>query len=914
MTNPRMTPMLPTASRKHSPVPSSGYASLIATSLALLVSSGALSAATPTERETATPVTAVTAETIMMDAFKVNSVRGALISAQEMKQNNLQFTDSIVAQDVGKLPDNSVADALQRIPGIQVGRSSGEVDLVLIRGLPNFATTLNSEEIFTGTGRGIALQDIPSELVAGVDVYKSNVPDQVEGGIAGLIDIRLRRPLDLKDLEIAGSLTARYGENADKTGLVGSVLASKRWKTADGGEIGALYAYSYQKHYAIDQTVFNFLFEPVGTTVVAGQTTLQLPFTQGSLIIPNDRERQAHSASVQWKPNSNLELYTDFLKTVYRDERQVHFNIGFPRFGGFTAATVHPGTNIPITLNTENNFHLTSTQAFRDKTDGYQSVVGLKWNSGAIKSNAEFIYNWNSVKHRVMIIDTRFAPPAPARYVWTFNDGDGRANQLITGQDITNGNNYFLWGLFDNRDYSTSEQKALKADLEYSMGPGFFTSIKGGIRVSERDAKFRGTTRNDIAPAGATGGDRFAPTVPRTSTIPGFGSINPAGPLDYYSTPHWFGASPDFLYNQAGTIRTLFGLPVTDADFNPTIAFTDTEKTYAGYVQAKYSAKPGELPLDGLVGVRVVKTKQSLTGYRANGTPIDDSEDQTDVLPTLNGRLKLQNDLLFRFSYGRAITRPDFAALNPAATLNAPTTTGGAAGTGSGGNPDLKSVKSDNFDVGLEYYFAKGSYVSLSAFHRKIDGYVQTFATLETIGGVNYVVTRPRNSGEGELQGLEASYQHFPDFLPSFLTGLGWHTNVTYITGDTDSEDPTSTANPRTRTRLDYPQVSKWAYNIIGIYERGPFSARLAYNWRGEFVDTFNGPNQPPSALRTIKSKRTDQLDFSASYRFNDHLIVELGLTNILDSVEQDYFNDPRFVRDTRAMDRTASIGVRYRY
>ena len=126
------------------------------------------------------------AEVVLVE-FVVTGVRGSLISAQEIKQNSVQFVDSIVAQDIGKLPDNTVADALQRVPGIQVGRDNGEVNSVVIRGLPNLGTTLNGREVFTGTGRAVALQDVPSELVAGVDVYKSNAPDQVEGGIAGLI-------------------------------------------------------------------------------------------------------------------------------------------------------------------------------------------------------------------------------------------------------------------------------------------------------------------------------------------------------------------------------------------------------------------------------------------------------------------------------------------------------------------------------------------------------------------------------------------------------------------------------------------------------------------------------------------------------------------------------------------------------
>ena len=312
----------------------------------------------------------------MLDEFVVSEVRGSLIQAQEVKQNSLQFVDSIVAQDIGKLPDNSVADALQRIPGIQVGRANGEVATVVIRGLPNLGTTLNGHEIFTGNSRGVALQDIPAELIAGVDVYKTSTPEQMEGGIAGLIDIRLRRPLDFKGREIAGGGRVIRGENAGKTGYVASVLLSDRWKTEGGGEIGALVSSSYQRHRFLDSISFNFLFSPFTTP----DGPIVIPDTQGAQTIPGDRRRLAHNVSLQWRPNQELEIYSDFFYTEYRNKRQVHFLIGLPKVNGvFESATLYPGTNVASDMATTGNLHLTSTQAFNDRTDGYQAVAGTKW-------------------------------------------------------------------------------------------------------------------------------------------------------------------------------------------------------------------------------------------------------------------------------------------------------------------------------------------------------------------------------------------------------------------------------------------------------------------------------------------------------------------------------------------------------
>lgn len=847
-------------------------------------------------------------ETVLLDTYVVHGVRASLIGAQEIKQNSVQVVDSVVAEDIGKFPDNTVADALQRIPGVQVGRSNGEVNSVIIRGLPNLGTTLNGNEVFTGTGRGLALQDIPAELVAGVDVFKSSAANKIEGGIAGLIDIRTRRPLDFSKPQFAAGLRFIRGENAEKTGQIGSVLVSDR-NTTDFGEIGVLYAGAYQQRYFVDQIAFNFLFESVGvpTGLVPGQTTLMLPFTQGGQVIPGDRRRWAHDLSVQFKPNAEWEFYNDYLQTAYRDKHQVHFLIGFPRFGGFTAATVHPGTNIPITTTSDNNFHLTSTQAFQQRTDGYHNVLGAKWTRDNVKVTAEYLYNWNRYKNQVLIIDTRFEPTTMGTFQFTY-DNNGRADLKITNADPTSAANYKLWGLFDNRDYSVGKQSGGKLEIEYALGDGFFRKVEAGLRYTKRDVRFRGSNRNDVAPVGATGGDRFAPTVPRTSTIPGFGSVNPDGPLSYYSTPHWYGADPEYLYNNAAAVRALFGFGPAAPNFDPSISFTDTETVTAGFVNSRFETKLGDLPLDGTAGFRVVRTAQDLRGYHFSGSPLDDSKSQTDVLPVLNTRLKLRDDLQLRFAAGRTITRPNFDQLNPATTLTLGTTTGGSAtapGSGSGGNPDLATVKSTNYDLSLEYYLSKSSYAALTAFYRSIDGYVQGFSATEQIDGKFYNVSRPRNAGKGHLKGLEASYQKILEH--SALEGLGWQANFTYITGQDTIAD--------TGAHRPYAQVSKYSYNLVGLYEHGKISARLAWNWRGKFTDTFDGPNAPGSPLRQIVVKATKTLDFSASYELNPQFTITFDATNILKSQYQDYFYDASlYPRDTRAYDRTLAVGVRYRY
>jgi outer membrane receptor protein involved in Fe transport len=147
----------------------------------------------------------------------VSGVRASLSSAIGIKRNSTQIVDSIVAEDIGKLPDNNVAEALQRVTGVQITRSQGEGSGIAIRGLSQVQQLVNGRNFFTTSGRTVALGDIPAALLAGVDVYKTSSADQIEGGIGGVVDIRLRRPFDFKGSEKSITAKGFYGDIAKRS-------------------------------------------------------------------------------------------------------------------------------------------------------------------------------------------------------------------------------------------------------------------------------------------------------------------------------------------------------------------------------------------------------------------------------------------------------------------------------------------------------------------------------------------------------------------------------------------------------------------------------------------------------------------------------------------------------------------------
>jgi iron complex outermembrane recepter protein len=844
----------------------------------------------------------------------VTGVRASLQSAQAIKRNAPQIVDSIVAQDIGKLPDNTVADALQRVTGVQVIRGSGETTGVQIRGLPNAATLINGREVFTGVNRGVALQDIPAELLAGVDVYKTSTPDIIEGGVAGVIDIRLHRPFDFDGLQIAGGGRGVYRDQRGKMGYLANGVVSDRWDTGIG-ELGLLFGASYNRARYEDQTAFDFNSSCVTASTGACSTdprylnsqgqAIAIPDTVGGLYTDGDRKRLALNTSAQWRPTDTLEIYADGLYTRYRERQGVNFFIGIPKAGEVTSITARSDSPaLGQAATTLNDYTLTSRQAYENKTDTWQGDLGAKWHiDSATTLTVEGVYNYSKLINRNAIVDTSFNAPSVS---YDF-DRNGTPHVDISGVDLTDPSNFYIRTLFDNHSLATSKQWAGRADLQHDFDGGVLKNFKIGARYTNRQANSQATASIGQPNPNAAG--------TQLTSIPGLAALSPGGLVGGKLGIDRFALSDtDFLLDKTDTIRQLFGYTGARA-FDPTLAFFDKEKTYAAYAQVGYGFDLGSVPIDGVAGVRVVNTVEQL-----RGDTVSSRANYLNWLPSATLRAKLSDTLQARLAYGKTITRPDFSALNPLVTYTPNGATGGASyyGTGAGGNPALAPVKSDAFDAALEWYFNRTSSITASGFYHKIDGYIQTYSAPEVFGTnpgtgapATYLVSRPRNTGHGKLYGAELAYQQFFDFLPGPLSGLGAQVNGTYLIGKT--QDPTTGLQQR------LVNVSKYSYNIVAIYEKYGVSARLAYNWRSNFIDSYTSGG---SQGGTIRVSPVQQLDFSANYSPISWLTLTFDATNLLDRTYHDRFigvsqttglasNTPR---DTRMYDRTFEFGARFKF
>jgi iron complex outermembrane recepter protein len=884
---------------------------LLLGSSALILSAGSISAQTATS---ANPKSDDELTEVI-----VTGVRASVVSALNDKKDSDQVRDSIVAEDIGKLPDNNVIEALQHVTGIQISRNAAEATQLLIRGLPDIETLLNGREIFTSTGRFITLQDIPAELLARVDVDKSAKADDIEGGIAGVVDVRLHRPFDFAGTEVAGTLREVHSTLSNHNDPAASLLGSTRWST-DIGDFGVLADVSYVRDHYKEEILDNYIssqsIQPVpGSTGPGG--IAYLPLTEGGQSILGDRERSSANLAFQWSPNANTEMFAEGFYTRYRNPNSNDFFVGLPWLGANPAtATLFPGTNEVSTV-TAGGYDLTSDQSFVPKTDTYQLATGLKWSGERVTVSTEVDYTNSKFTQEGIILDTEYYPPT---YNTVFNyNGTGTPFISVPGFNLNDPSNFHIRQLYDQWQEQSGNEIDWRGDLTFKLdNVTGLKSIAAGLRFGDRFARNREDNQGGLdcrgasTPSSPTNAQLLAAIASPAcftalTALPGTAYHATSGSIfdGAFGLTSWTDADPNWLINNAGYLRQLFDQSATGArpPADPTQSFDDREKSYAAYIKGNFAFDLGSHPLIGNIGLRVVDTDASMAGntlvistpdnvnYSFVYTPTVSDKNTLDWLPSLNARLALADDLFLRFAASKTVTHPTFAQLDPGLSLSASTAT--LLGSGTAGNPNLSPERSTNADLSLEYYFRAQSALTGAVFYRNIDGYIQNGITPRTIGAIVYQVTEPTNAPEGHIEGAELGYTQFFDFLPGLFSGLGMQANATYVQGE-------------------FQNISKWSYNLVGIYEKGPVSFRVAYNWRDGFdVGPAPGGGMQP---QEIFSKSQPWLDLSASYRVAERVTLTFDATNLLNSYYQDYFGSQAdYPRDTRRFDQTYSLGVRFK-
>lgn len=711
------------------------------------------------------------------DEVVVTARRRALEAADARKKASESIISSVVADEAGKLPDNSITEVLQRVSGVSIVRfgSLGDPDHfsvegsgIQVRGLSGVASRLNGREIFSANGgRGLIWGDVTPELMSAVDVYKSATADLIEGGTGGQIDLRTKLPFDFSNgWHAAGSLEVSMGDLAEKTDYAGSFLLTNRWSTGIG-DIGILVDLAHSR--LTSRSNF-FRTEPYFRRRLPGET--QDVFIPGGYDYGDEefqRDRTGIYAAVQWAPSDDLTLTGIFFQSRYKNHNQSHFamqalqDLSVDRAGstfdenGALLSTNSmflrdPNTFLPTGMPIEGQG---GTEGTRSKSLTRDISAEFKWHPGQgpfkLSGAYQNVLSTSQLDRLAVFRNVNFPTSFGLDLTGKFPSVTLPA---LSPDQFTDPANYRWAAAMPHNERNRGTMDSVNLDAEYTFEDSFFRAIKVGGRWSERrerdlnngftwSALGRGWSEGDpqLTFADARPGDvEFYAfdnffhgdiAVPANTLWPSIALIENTHADDLHRpAPNGYGGSrsrtANFLQQDLGLWRT---------------------ETFAGYAQVRFGRdyEAGKLGLTGNIGGRIVRVKNESQGFIVqnaftfvrNGQrfetanrvdPRGGSATFTRFLPAVNLQLQPSEDIKLRAAYNITMDLPTFNATRGGGEIGVATTANPVQGepgiftnfTTSTGNPFLKPAMSNNVDVSLEWYVKPGTMFYVNGFYKHI--------------------------------------------------------------------------------------------------------------------------------------------------------------------------------------------------
>jgi iron complex outermembrane receptor protein len=865
-----------------------------------------------------------------MTVISVTGIRASKQKSLDTKKNSGASVEVVSAEDIGKMPDKNIADAVQRLPGVNIGATSAgqfdEAERVSLRGTsPSLTlTTLNGHSVSSGdwhvadqtsSGRSVGFALLPSELVSQVIVYKSSQADIVEGGQIGTVDIISRRPLDFKkQLTFEAAIGAVYADLPNKTDPQFSGLVN--WKN-DTGTFGVM-VQGFSEKRAIRRDSQEHLdwrtISPTSTLAKAHPELANVAYSGliGSSLFDGVRERKGGMLALEAKPTRDLTLgvtgmYASLNATNYNRNHMADFSDAIGSGNGvqnFQYALSPSGKTI-------NHLALPNQGPRVDDSTPPSEVVesyvrdGARSTSGFLDLNAKYRVS-DDLDVKAQLGYTKGEGKTPKQNSVEVNVYNSASAYTLYGMnhaaDVSYGSldtsnfknpNLVLTGAGGTSISTLDEEKNGQLDFTYRLSQGMFNRIKFGARYSSHTREL-----HQIAPALLT--DTLPPWD--GSTYPSDFGSNLGGD---FPRNGWFIGAADLQQWKDGNL---------DAD--PLrrellrSEFKLTEKNAAAYAMTEFEADK----LSGNFGVRAVRTREDAlvnipvaaaacpalkpcpsvpsaittsvygTYYQA---PI--SNTYTNLLPSLNLRYELERGMIGRVALNRTLARADYADL-----AGAISGVDNLTHKATGGNPNLKPSTSDNIDASIAWYFGPRALLSAGIFHSNIHDYVKFGDTLVTLFNTTtnkedtYTVTAP-GAISARVQGFELAYEQ------PIGAGFGFNANYTYA----DSKDADG-------ARMK--GQSKHTYNLGAYYEDDKFSARIAYNGRSDYIISINrtGPTTQNAPFKTLSA--------SVQYKLTENLSVSLDGLNLNNPISKAYAFNEEQPRAFRENGRQYYLNLRVKY
>ena len=847
-----------------------------------------------------------------IEEILVVGVRSSLSKALDIKRGSDGIKEALVAEDIANFPDLNMGEALQRLTGITVERpdggsqttAQGEGAAINMRGLgPSFTRVEINGMTATNTGqeRGFGFNLLASELFSTAIVSKSLAALDNEGGLAGTVQLATYKPLNYSERVVRISPQLNYGELSGETdGRVSFLYADQYNDESVGLAVGFAWSDTHRREDIADVSNWDYLRDSMRGNFAllppAEQAEIQdLLIPRDPRIIVNDRqhERLNMTATLQFEPSDNLLITIDnvWAKIDHTGEQARNdFPIeGFP--GTFVPADLQRSGHRFVSGTFPEASHFMRVLAYDYGNDSkfQQHVLSADWQATerlfirphiGYSSSVEDWYRWNSFDIRSPMTDIFYRSEGDFTS-FTPSIGDPSDASLYTR----------ISRIRDRPDRADDDELSLRLDNTWEMSAETLKSVDFGIRWAERNKAFKsfdgranlsGVTAD---PAQFLRSDGFS--VDRA----------PAALPNHI-------LSVDFDRLMAAIAPSGFDLPERQE-----ARYDVEEKTLAFYVQANFEFDA----ISGNLGLRYVSTDQSSIGFQrvtpAGGAtqllPASFGNEYDELLPTANLRWDPHEDWVIRLSYYRSLTRPALSDIQPARNFDA-----FDGGNGTAGNPELNPFTSDNFDFGIEWYFAEDALLSATYFSKNLNGLVER--TIEPVvvedpftgQQLRISLSRPVNGEDAEVVGLELSFQSPFWFLPEPLTNTGVVLNYTAIDSEATFEDTTDIR----RTQL--PGLSESTYNAILYYDSEKWSVRAAYNWRSDYLLAVSGSGGQP-----LNRDDYGQVDVSATVDFGENMSFSLDIINLLeDQVISFSSNDPALVKGVIETGRQFVLGLNYQF
>ncbi len=916
--------------------------------------------------------------TVTDEEIEVIEVRGILSSlkeAQSIKKFSDNIVDALVAEDIGKFPDDNVAEALQRIPGISVTRTDGEGQKVTIRGMSGAynITTFNGRKLASDNAtRDFNYDVIASELVGKIEVHKTQQARLQEGAVGGVVNIYSRKPLDLGK-SMSFSVKGEYNERAEATNPKTSFVASDVFFDGTFGALASLVHSKRKTRYDVygstnwDDWQYNELYrngndinDVLAMTGASINDTFRMPQWPRITRTESDRERFGGTVALQWLPSSNLDINFDVLYSSYDIDNSAKAmtlvlpaydraalitdfsvdSVGFVERVGWDNATVELlETGVPrksetyqVGLNTNwviddvtLNFDASISKAKNDDNGNGNLVVVRSEVDGAL-------INFGNGK---AIPDMSISQPLDgsgiygAHHTRKFGDTVEDSTSRFVVDGVWEPSDSIMTALYFGAGYNSQEKEKYNY---YPSSPSKFALD----HFDEINPSFD-------APTVSIGG-RTMWQLPSDVISPGTGQNFGGGA----NVPNvWPSINQDALFAYFRKLDPEAAKALVPQSSENGNTYGVKEETFHAYLEAKVEEEMFGLPFMLDLGVRYIKTDVTSFSYSRDpenivfnddGSVANDDWKQrqrleftdgySDILPSMNFKINLTDDLVFRFAAAKAISRPFLNQLIPNTSIDPEledVTDDKERRTVFYNNPGLEPYSSKQFDTAFEWYYSENGNLAFASYFKEFEGFVRNEEFEEIIAGQSFLATKEVNDDRHSLiRGYEISwFQTFDEFLPENLAGFGIAANYTLnnsTSGENDSEG----------NEIPFFGLSKHQSNINLFYEIDDLSINLAYNKRSSYsvrkvshwtYETFGSVNTEQAIAPSWGN-----LSLGMTYDVTDNLRVTADAYNLLDPDETLTVDalktelltagasEAQYTLGTSSYGRSFALGMRYKF